>query len=286
VTQLDLLSSTSPFDAIMRKDGRGEYWLARELMPLLGYDKWERFEDVIERAAISAGTIGFDVDQAFSRQREEGTGGRPRVDYRLTRHAAYLTAMNGDVRKDPVAAAQTYFAAKTREAEVAPVVAAQSLPQTYPQALRELASTVERADLAEARTAELEPMAAQAEQHRVADGLRAVDDFANDVQDWAKRELGLRILHKDVRDFLGEIGLIIRGNTVRNNQPTAFGIARGFVKAKNSDYARHDGSAHTAVTSRLTPAGEGWAWDRIHKRIAETGSLRKATTTDIERKTA
>ena len=32
--------STSPFDEIRRTDDRGEYWLARELQPLLGYDQW------------------------------------------------------------------------------------------------------------------------------------------------------------------------------------------------------------------------------------------------------
>jgi len=27
-----------------------EYWSARDLMPLLGYKKWERFEDTIKKA--------------------------------------------------------------------------------------------------------------------------------------------------------------------------------------------------------------------------------------------
>jgi DNA-damage-inducible protein D len=109
----------SPFDALRHEDAVGlEFWMARELMPVLGYEKWDRFADVIDRAIASAKAVGHDADQAFSRLREKGAG-RPSIDYRLTRYAAYLTAMNGDPRKPEIAAAQTYFAVKTREAEVA-----------------------------------------------------------------------------------------------------------------------------------------------------------------------
>lgn len=110
----------SPFDRIRHEDDNGgEYWLARELQPVMGYEKWERFEGVIDRAIRSAENTGTYSEQAFSRIREEGTGGAPRNDYRLSRYAAYLIAMNGDPNKPQVAAAQAYFAIKTREAEAA-----------------------------------------------------------------------------------------------------------------------------------------------------------------------
>ena len=42
------------FEDIKHIDENGnEYWLARELMPLLEYSKWERFSNTIENAKIA-----------------------------------------------------------------------------------------------------------------------------------------------------------------------------------------------------------------------------------------
>lgn len=110
---------SSPFDQIRRTDAYGrEYWDGREMQPHMGYLKWERWEDAVNRAIRAAVNTGTYSDQAFSRVREEGTGGAPRWNYQLSRYAAYLVAMNGDPDKPQVAAAQAYFAARTREAEL------------------------------------------------------------------------------------------------------------------------------------------------------------------------
>lgn len=112
----------SPFDSIQRFRSDGaEYWSARELMPLLGYRKWERFNDAIDRAKISCAAAGSDEQSHFPEggklvKLPQG-GTVERKDFELSRLAAYLTAMNGDPRKPEVAAAQSYFAIKTREAE-------------------------------------------------------------------------------------------------------------------------------------------------------------------------
>lgn len=70
----DATSGSSPFDRIRHTDDSGEHWLARELQDLMGYDKWDNFLRVIERAIRSAENTNTYSDQAFSRVREEGTG--------------------------------------------------------------------------------------------------------------------------------------------------------------------------------------------------------------------
>lgn len=113
-------STESPFDKIRHVDEDGEYWLARELMILLGYTKWDNFVEAIEKARTSISGTGMDPDWHASRRREAfGRTKQVGVNYRLTRHGAYVTAQNGDVRKKEIAEAQAYFAGKTHEAELA-----------------------------------------------------------------------------------------------------------------------------------------------------------------------
>jgi BRO family, N-terminal domain len=107
----------SPFDAILRLDQDVEYWLARELMPLLGYPRWSDFVQAVERAKVACENVKNSVTENFSGLLLK-TKGRPKEDYRLSRYACYLVAMNGDPRKVEIAQAQTYFAIKTREAEI------------------------------------------------------------------------------------------------------------------------------------------------------------------------
>jgi DNA-damage-inducible protein D len=111
--------SVTPFDAIkLTKSDGTEYWSARDLMPLLGYPRWQPFNAAIERAITSCAAQGHEATIHFLRSTVKTPNGRPSDDVQLSRFGAYLTAMNGDPRKPNVAMAQGYFAVKTREAEL------------------------------------------------------------------------------------------------------------------------------------------------------------------------
>ena len=99
-----------------------EYWLARELMPLLGYERWENFEKAIVRSMESCQTSGIAVSDHFREVTKlitAGKGAKRNVkDYMLTRYACYLIAQNGDPKKEEIAFAQSYFAMQTRKQEL------------------------------------------------------------------------------------------------------------------------------------------------------------------------
>lgn len=88
-------SGGSPFDCIRRVTPEGrEFWSARDLMPLLGYEKWERFADAITRAKISARNAGYDPAEQFpgaGKLVPTSNGAQRRIDdYHLSRYACYL----------------------------------------------------------------------------------------------------------------------------------------------------------------------------------------------------
>ncbi|MEA5596869.1 DNA-damage-inducible protein [Rivularia sp. UHCC 0363] len=118
--------NTSPFDQLKKIDELGtEYWLATDLLASMGYRTWKRIKDTVERAIFSAHNSGVNISYHFTNVVQMAQIGDSQAfretlkDYKLSRYACYITAMNGDPRKPEIAAAQSYFAFLTREAELA-----------------------------------------------------------------------------------------------------------------------------------------------------------------------
>ena len=112
------------FEALRHVDDDGnEYWLARELMPVLEYETWRSFRAVIAKAMTAAEQVDQPANDHFA---EVGKmvrlgSGTERVieDFQLSRYACYLIVQNGDPSKPVIAAGQTYFAMQTRRQELA-----------------------------------------------------------------------------------------------------------------------------------------------------------------------
>ncbi len=198
------LTVDPPFEAgsIPCPQGGEDRWSARWLMDQMGYPRWADFEPVIERAKLTAHNEGFNVRILF-RVDPEKSGGRPRIDYSVTRYAAYLIAMNGDPRKPQVSAAQHYFAVKTREAEVRP-----STELTEDQILHQAMRILDgRVNALTERVAELEPPAAAWENLAEIGGDYEVADAAKILS----RDPGVRIGRDRLFAYMNSLDWIFRG---------------------------------------------------------------------------
>jgi DNA-damage-inducible protein D len=112
------------FDGIRHLDADGnEFWLARQLAPLLDYPQWRNFLPVLEKAREACRASGQPVADHFAEMRKMvdiGSGAQREVeDERLSRYACYLIVQNGDSSKPVIANGQTYFAFQTRRQELA-----------------------------------------------------------------------------------------------------------------------------------------------------------------------
>lgn len=248
----------SPFDRIKqtRPDGT-EYWSARALQALMGYTRWEHLQPAIARAMQTASNTGLDTADLFRGSREK-SGGRPREDYELSRYAAYLVAMNGDPNKPEVAAAQTYFAVQTRQAELG-----------TPRALsrRELAQMVieaeDRAALAEQQVKTLEPAA------HVWDTLAG-----EDVGDYSLRDAA-QILNRDSGILTGQNRLMKTlhdlGWVDGKGKPYQREVDAGRLACRMLPYEHpHTGEPRLSSQVRVTPKG----LRELHRRLGGERPLR------------
>lgn len=114
--------SEDTFEKIKHIDEDGnEFWYARELQKVLEYTQWRNFENIINKAKLSAknaGSIEINHFAEVSKMVKGGVADVPIKDIKLSRYACYLIVQNGDPKKEVIALGQTYFAVKTRQQEL------------------------------------------------------------------------------------------------------------------------------------------------------------------------
>lgn len=118
---------TSPFDRIKHMDEAGEFWLARELGPEMGYrgrNAWKNIMVVINKVRAMIVVLGgepADHVAEVGNMIEAGKGAiREVIDFRMTRRGCYVFAECADERKIEVAAAKNYFIVRARSDELRP----------------------------------------------------------------------------------------------------------------------------------------------------------------------
>jgi len=124
----------SPFAAIRHETPEGgEYWSARELAKILGYARWDKFKNAIQKAEVACANSGQATADHFphaGKMVSLGSGAQREIeDVHLSRYGAYLTVQNADPEKEIVALGQTYFAVQTHRQEQADALAGLSEAQ-------------------------------------------------------------------------------------------------------------------------------------------------------------
>ena len=107
-------AQSSDFESIKQISSNGvEYWSARDLVPLLGYDKWQNFDIVIQRAMNICTLTNLELSEHFSvtgKVASLGFGAKRKIsDYHLTRYGLHLVLICSDMKKPETLQALAYL---------------------------------------------------------------------------------------------------------------------------------------------------------------------------------
>lgn len=113
---MDAIEAILSFEDFKNQNGI-TYWWASELAIMLGYASLSSFQGVINKTTKAFISLSIPhYENIISQSRE--VDGHLITDFKLTRFACYLLAMNANPKKVEVAQAQAYFATQARAFEV------------------------------------------------------------------------------------------------------------------------------------------------------------------------
>lgn len=222
----------------------------------------ERFTDWARRMFDYGFIEGQDYIEVFPETRKNPTGGRPSKNWAISIDMAKELSMIQRTERGKQAR-QYFIEVEKRTAQAAPAKpsGAELLAMAVIEAQAMIAAK-------EQQIAQLAPKADYADMVSESEGLRSLMDLTNDLKVHAQaNHPGVKIYRGDVFDLAGELGLIIRGNTVRNNQPTARGIEAGWVRPHEHTFEKSEGVLATKRYSRLTPRGYARVWEEAVRRL-------------------
>jgi DNA-damage-inducible protein D len=91
------------------------FWYASEFVKRLGYNEYSPTMSPINKAMSVCLSLPSIVTADHFREEVRTIDGKPIKDFKMSRFACYLVAMNSDIKKEAVVKAQAYFAAFTAQ---------------------------------------------------------------------------------------------------------------------------------------------------------------------------
>lgn len=169
--------------------------------------------------------------------------------------------------------------------ELEKAATAPALPQDYVSALRELAASVEQAEIEKRRADEQEqlarrasqalqiqaPAVAKAQAHSGVTEWKGKQDFAREVQQWGDLQ-GFDLKQRDIIALLTRKGMYIAGGRSDSGQVKRDAVRAGWGKNEKG-VVEKTGRAY--VRPLISPRGQDVAWKWIVKAIEEYGETLK-----------
>ena len=220
---------------------------------------------------------GFIEGQDFTPDLAKSTGGRPRANHIVSLDMAKEISMIQRTEKGKQA--RQYFIECERRAKEKQVAA---LPQDYASALRELAASVEQAELEKCRADEQEllaqqrmraieaqaPAVSKAQAHSDCKETKGRQEFAREVQKWG-RQWGYEITQENVHRLLRRKGMLVSGERRDRNHATSKAEKAGWATTAKGVA---DNTGKPWAAARIKPKGQDIAWKWINKAAEEYGA--------------